>query len=45
MNSLVKDIDLATKHPPRPKKAEVNVRELYERTQKRYPKTMARLGE
>ena len=45
MNSLVKDIRIATKHPPRPKQAEVDVRELYGRTMKRYPKTMARLGE
>jgi hypothetical protein len=45
MNSLVKNIELAPKHPPRPEKAEVDVRELYGRTMKRYPKTMARLGE
>jgi hypothetical protein len=45
MNSLVKDIELAPKHPPRPKLAEVDVRQLYGRTKQRYPKTMARLGE
>ena len=33
------------KHPPKPTGEAVDARALHERTMKRYPKTMARLGE
>lgn len=33
------------KHPAKPKGEPVDARALHERTMKRYPKTMARLGE
>ncbi len=45
MNALVKNIETDVKHPPQPKGQAADARVLYQRTIKRFPKTMARLGE
>ena len=45
MNALLKQVEETTRKPVRATGREPDVKEMYERVTKRYPKTLARLGE